>query len=447
MRPQDIIRTQRDGRPLDRLLIQAFVRGLVDGSWSDAQAAAMAMAIFVRGLGDAQTVWLTQAMTASGDVLDWAADRLGGPVLDKHSTGGVGDKVSLLLAPIVAACGGVVPMISGRGLGHTGGTLDKLDSIPGYDTAASTARLRAALGSAGCAIVGATEALAPADRRLYALRDATATVESLPLIVASILSKKLAAGLHGLVLDVKVGNGAFAADRAAAEVLGWALVRVAEGAGLPTRAHLTDMNQVLGDSCGNALEIAEVLAFLQGRRREPRLLEVTRRLSADLLQLGGLADRLDDALARVDSVLVDGRALDHFGRMVAALGGPIDFVERSVVYLKEAPVQRALTASHAGWITGMQTRVIGEVVIELGGGRRRPGDALDHRVGLAAVAPIGRQVAMGEPVAMVHAADEASAVAACARLAGCFAIGDEVPQPSPIMLAPISSGISTGVRS
>lgn len=447
MRPQEIIRTQRDGRPLDRPLIEAFVHGLVDGSWSDVQVAAMAMAIVVCGLGDTETVWLTQAMTASGEVLDWATARLDGPVLDKHSTGGVGDKVSLLLAPIIAACGGVVPMISGRGLGHTGGTLDKLDSIPGYDTAASTAKLRAALGSAGCAIVGATEALAPADRRLYAVRDATATVESLPLIVASILSKKLAAGLHGLVLDVKVGNGAFAVDRAAAEALGQALVRVAEDAGLPTRAHLTDMNQVLGDSCGNALEIAEVLAFLQGRRREPRLLEVTRALSADLLQLGGLAGDLDDALAQVDSVLADSRALDHFARMVAALGGPIDFIERSVVHLKEAPVQRAATATHAGWVIGMQTRDIGEVVVELGGGRRSAGDAVDHRVGLSGVGPIGRQVAVGEPLAIVHAADEASAMAACARLTGCFTIGGEAPQPAPVMLAQISSRTSTGARS
>ena len=272
MLAQEIIRHKRDGLALDRAQIDAFVGGLVDlsqgpASWSESQVAAMAMAMFLNGMSGTETVALTHAMTHSGEVLDWSSANLPGPILDKHSTGGVGDKVSLLLAPIVAACGGFVPMISGRGLGHTGGTLDKFDSIPGYQTTPSADRLRAALRSAGCVVVGQTATLAPADRRLYAIRDVTATVESIPLITASILSKKLAAGLQGLVLDVKVGNGAFAADLAAAQALARSIVNVAEGAGLPTRALITDMNEVLGSSCGNALEVREAIAFLRGDAR------------------------------------------------------------------------------------------------------------------------------------------------------------------------------------
>ena len=259
MLAQEIIRHKRDGLALDRAQIDAFVGGLVDNSWSESQAAAMAMAMFLNGMSSTETVALTHAMTHSGEVFDWASANLPGPILDKHSTGGVGDKVSLMLAPIVAACGGFVPMISGRGLGHTGGTLDKLDSIPGYRTAPGLAQLREALRSAGCAIVGATAALAPADRRLYAIRDLTATVESVPLITASILSKKLAAGLQGLVMDVKVGNGAFAAELPMARALARSIVDISAGAGLPARAWVTDMNQVLGSSCGNALEVREAV--------------------------------------------------------------------------------------------------------------------------------------------------------------------------------------------
>jgi len=439
---QEIIRHKRDGHVLDRAQIESFVTGLVDASWSEAQAAAMAMAMFVNGLSDAETVALTHAMTRSGELLDWAGANLAGPVLDKHSTGGVGDKVSLMLAPIVAACGGFVPMISGRALGHTGGTLDKLDSIPGYRSAAPSAQLRAALQSAGCAIVGQTAALAPADRRLYAIRDVTATVESIPLITASILSKKLAAGLHGLVVDVKVGNGAFVADLPSARTLAHSLVQVAEGAGLPTRACITDMNEVLGHSCGNALEVHEALAFLQGRAREPRLLDVTRMLSAELLLIGGLARELDDAMQRVDAVLADGRALERFARMVAALGGPIDFVERADAYLPIAPVQRPVLAARSGYVDGIATREIGLLVVELGGGRRQASDAVDHRVGLTEVIALGRRVEIGEPLAVVHAADEASAAAACARLAGLIEIGERAPPIAPVLISRVTSAPS-----
>ncbi|MEP7098908.1 MAG: thymidine phosphorylase [Burkholderiales bacterium] len=437
MLAQEVIRHKRDGRVLDRAQVDAFVGGLVDHSWSESQAAAMAMAIFLNGLSSTETVALTHAMTHSGDVLDWASANLPGPILDKHSTGGVGDKVSLMLAPIVAACGGFVPMISGRGLGHTGGTLDKFDSIPGYQSTPSNDRLRDALRAAGCAVVGQTTALAPADRRLYAIRDVTATVESIPLITASILSKKLAAGLQGLVMDVKVGNGAFASELPMAQALARSIVNVGLGAGLPTRALITDMNQVLGTTCGNALEVHEALAFLRGDdagAREPRLLEVTRMLSAELLLIGGLADTLGDALANVDAALADGRALERFARMVAALGGPADFVERADAYLPKAPAQRVLTAARSGWIGGFATREIGLLVVELGGGRRQASDAVDHRVGLTGMLAIGRRIEAGEPLAIIHAADEASAAAACETLASLIRIVDTEPALSPVLI-------------
>jgi thymidine phosphorylase len=434
MLAQEVIRIKRDGGTLQREHIDAFVRGLVDGSWSEGQAAAMAMAVFLNPLSRDETVALTQAMTHSGEVLDWQALQLDGPVLDKHSTGGVGDKVSLMLAPIVAACGGFVPMISGRGLGHTGGTLDKFDSIPGYTTAPGLDTLRRALRQAGCAIIGQTAELAPADRRLYAIRDVTATVESIPLITASILSKKLAAGLQGLVMDVKVGNGAFASTLPMAQDLARSLVQVANGAGLPTRAWITDMNQVLGHSCGNALEVHEALAFLKGEAREARLLEVTRVLSAELLLIGQLADNQTDALAQVDRVLADGSALTHFARMVAALGGPTDFCERPSAHLRAAPVVQAVPAPRAGWVQAVATREIGLAVIELGGGRRRAADAIDHRVGFAQVVGAGQRVETGDPLAMVHAANANDAQEATARLIKALSLADAPGQAQPILL-------------
>jgi thymidine phosphorylase len=442
MLAQEIIRRKRDGQALDRAQVEAFVAGLVDASWSESQAGALAMAIFLNGMSAAETVALTHAMTHSGELLDWGTAQLDGPLLDKHSTGGVGDKVSLLLAPIVAACGGYVPMISGRGLGHTGGTLDKFDSIPGYQTAPSIERLRAALRDAGCAIVGQTARIAPADRRLYAIRDVTATVESVPLITASILSKKLAAGLQGLVLDVKVGSGAFSPDLAAARALAASLVQVAAGAGLPTCAWITDMNQVLGSSCGNALEVREALDFLGGAAREPRLLAVTRQLGAELLLTGRLADRLSDALEQVDAALANGRALERFARMVAALGGPADLVDRPDDYLAEAPVRRDCPAPRGGWVSAMQTREIGLLVVELGGGRRRAADAIDHRVGLSAIASIGRRVMPGEPLARVHAADAAAAEQACARLQALVRIDPDPPAEAPVLIERFEAAIS-----
>ena len=435
MLAQEIIRIKRDGGALSREQIRSFVAGLVDNRWSEGQAAALAMAVFLNGMGADETVALTLAMTHSGAVLAWPAADWHGPVLDKHSTGGVGDKVSLLLAPILAACGAVVPMISGRGLGHTGGTLDKFDAIPGYQTAPSLATLRRALRQAGCAIIGQTAELAPADRRLYAIRDVTATVESIPLITASILAKKLAAGLHGLVMDVKCGNGAFADTPQMAIALARSIVDVAHGAGLPTRALVTDMNQVLGHAAGNALEVAEAVAFLRGEHQAPRLKQVTRLLCAEALQLGRLAADEAAALARVDAVLASGAALEHFAKMVAALGGPTDFCERSAQHLPAAPVQREVPAPRAGWVQAKATRDIGLVVVELGGGRRRATDPIDPRVGLSDVVTLGQQVERGQPLARVHAADEAAAAGAVLRLQQCIRIGDVALPAPPLLIA------------
>src|SRR6266702_999576 len=334
MLAQELIRLKRDAQPLTRTHIEEFVRGLVDNSWSDAQVGSMAMAMFVKGLDPEETTNLTLAMKASGDVLDWSDSGFDGPILDKHSSGGVGDKVSLPLAAIVAACGGYVPMISGRGLGHTGGTLDKLEAIPGYRTTVPTDQIRRVLREVGCAIVGQSAQLVPADKRLYAIRDLTATVESLPLITASILSKKLSAGLQGLVMDVKTGNGAFSASLDDAVELAQSLVTMAGKAGLPTRAWISDMGQVLGATCGNALEVHESIALLRNERCEPRLLEIVRVLSADMLVLGSLAADMPDALRRVDKVLAGGAALEKFAQMVTSLGGPADFVDKAGEYMR-----------------------------------------------------------------------------------------------------------------
>jgi thymidine phosphorylase len=440
MLAQEVIRRKRDGHALSAAEIDAFVSGLVDGSWSEGQSAAMAMAMLLKGMSEAETVALTRAMTRSGAVMDWRSADLPGPILDKHSSGGVGDKVSLMLAPIVAACGGFVPMVSGRGLGHTGGTLDKLESIPGYRIAPDAAQMLHALRTAGCAIVGASAAVAPADKRLYAIRDITATVESTALITASILSKKLAAGLQALLMDVKTGNGAFAASMQQAQTLAQSLVSVANGAGLPTRAWITDMSQVLGDSCGNALEVLEAVAFLKGERQEPRLLEVTRILSAELLQLGGLVTDMEQGLHKVDAVLQSGRALEHFARMVHALGGPADFCERPASYLASAPVQLEIRAPHAGWISGMATRNIGLQVIALGGGRHLATDAVDPRVGFSSVVQIGQRVEPGGVLAVVHAADAVAAQEAERRFSGLVSISPVPVSPQTLMLQRLAHG-------
>ena len=391
----ELIRVKRDGGELSEEQIGFLVEGIADGSVTDAQVGALAMAIVLRGMSATERVALTGAMTHSGDVLDWSDAGLAGPVLDKHSTGGVGDKVSLLLAPVVAACGGAVPMISGRGLGHTGGTLDKLESIPGYTTTPDPARFRAAVAGAGCAIVGQTAELAPADRRLYAIRDATGTVESIPLIVASILSKKLAAGLGALVMDVKVGSGAFLPSRAAASELALSIVEVARGNGLPTSALLTDMDRVLGRSAGNAVEVRESIDHLIGAASDDRLRDVTLALSAELLRLGGIEPDEDAGRATAERALDNGAAAERFAAMVAELGGPADLLENPDRHLPAAPVTVAAEPAEAGAVTSVNVRDVGLAVVALGGGRTRESDPVDHSVGLTEVAAPGEQLAPG----------------------------------------------------
>ena len=431
---QEIIRCKRDGGRLDEAQLQAFVRGLVSRSWSEGQVAALAMAICLRGMERDECVALTRAMTESGERLDWRGAGFHGPVLDKHSSGGVGDKVSLVLAPLLAACGAVVPMISGRGLGHTGGTLDKLASLPGYDIAPSKRLLTKVLRDAGCAIVGASARIAPADRRLYAVRDITATVESVALITASILSKKLAAGLQGLVMDVKVGNGAFCPDLAAARALATSIVEVAGGAGLPTVALVTDMNQVLGTTAGNALEVREAIDFLTGAAREPRLLEVTLALAAPLLVLGGLDGDETAARMRLQHALDSGAAAERFARMVAGLGGPAKVLAARGARLPRAPVQRAVPAPRAGTLQAMDTRAIGLAVVALGGGRARASDSVDPRVGFADVLPLGTRVRAGDALAVVHAASAGAADAAIAALQTAVQIGEDALAATPVVL-------------
>ena len=442
--PQEIIRAKRDGAVLDAAQIETFVQGLTsrEGRWSEGQVAALAMAICLRGMSRDECVALTSAMTQSGEVLDWSRAKLDGPILDKHSTGGVGDKVSLVLAAIVAACGGIVPMVSGRGLGHTGGTLDKLASLPGYTITPSRALLTRVLRDAGCAIFGASARIAPADRRLYAIRDVTGTVESVPLITASILSKKLAAGLQALVMDVKVGNGAFCTTMQAARELAASLVEVAAGAGLPTRALITDMNQVLGHSAGNALEVREAIDFLTGADREPRLLRVTLALATQMLLAGGLAASADEAQSNALASLDSGRAAEHFARMVAGLGGPTDVLRASM--LPRAPVQRDVIASRSGFVSAMDTRAIGLAIVALGGGRQRASDAIDPRVGLSHVLPIGSAVQAGQALLRVHAASAAGAEAAVRAVDAALHVADLAPAPSDPVLWSSACGASTG---
>jgi thymidine phosphorylase len=419
--PQELIRRKRDGGSLTEAEIRALVTGMTDGSVSESQVSAFAMAVFFRGMSMEERVALTRAMTESGTRMDWKDAGFDGPVVDKHSSGGVGDKVSLMLAPLLASRGGFVPMISGRGLGHTGGTLDKLESIPGYNAVPGGDLFRKAVREAGCAIIGQTDDLAPADRRFYAIRDVTATVESVPLITASILSKKLAAGLDALVMDVKTGSGAFAASMEMAEELAGSIVAVANGAGLPTSALITDMNQVLGRTAGNALEVKETVDYLTGRHREARLETVVNALADELTSLAGLPGGGDDPV-------------EHFSRMVHALGGPADFIEKADDYLPVAPVTRAVLPDRPGFITSMDTRAIGVAVIELGGGRRKVTDSIDHAVGLTEVLGIGEETGADQPLCIIHARDEGSADRAEAMIREAIAIGEEKASAGPVII-------------
>ena len=439
MLPQELIRKKRDGKALSDDELEEVVNGIVSGAFSEAQISAFAMAVFFRGMTDAERVAFTRAMTHSGRVLRWDDHAVGGPVLDKHSTGGVGDKVSIPLAPIVAACGGVVPMISGRGLGHTGGTLDKMGAIPGYLCDPDIETFQRVVREVGCAIIGQTADLAPADRRLYAVRDVTATVESIPLIAASILSKKLAAGLSGLVMDVKTGSGAFMSDSRDARALAEALVSIGQGASLPITALITDMDEVLGTTVGHALEIRESVSYLTGTGpRDRRLHEVTTELATEMLLLGGLVPNLDEGREEVQLALDSGRAAEVFARMVAALGGPKDFVENPSAYLKPAPVVKPVIARRTGYVMHMNARDIGVELIDMGGGRRRTGDTLDLSVGFSDFVQVGTKVSKGDTLALVHAASDDSANAAASVLGRIIHIDDPLPKIRPTISARIA---------
>ncbi len=427
--PQELITKKRDGGALSGDEIAFLVGGMTNGAVTDAQISSFAMAVFFRGMEMDERVALTLAMRDSGDVLDWS--HLDGPALDKHSTGGVGDNLSLMLAPIVAACGGYVPMISGRGLGHTGGTLDKMDSIPGYTTQPDNVLFRKVTEACGCAIIGQTASLAPADKRFYGIRDVTATVESIDLITASILSKKLAAGLDGLVLDVKSGSGAFMPTHEQSEALAESLVAVANGAGTKTSALLTDMNEVLGHAAGNAVEVATAVEFLIGQAQDPRVREITLALCADMLVLGGLADETD-SMEKVAEALDSGRAADTFGEMVTLLGGPSDFVDSYRTHLPATPVTRDVPAPASGYVTTMDTRQIGLAVVALGGGRTNPADPIDHAVGLTHITDVGTKISKGDPLARVLARTEDQADEAIRRVTAAVTLGDKPASRSSI---------------
>ncbi|MCH9695484.1 MAG: thymidine phosphorylase [Gammaproteobacteria bacterium] len=427
----DVIRKKRDGGELNDREIKLFVDGLADASIPAEQVSSLAMAVFLNSMSFAEAGKLTLAMANSGTVLDWSREDLGGPVVDKHSTGGVGDKVSFLLAPIAAACGCYVPMISGRGLGHTGGTTDKAEAIPGYNATPDFDLFRRTVKEVGCAIIGQTEDLAPADRRFYSIRDVTATVESVPLITASILSKKIAAGLQGLVMDVKVGNGAFMESSERATELARSIIGTAATAGLKTHAVVTDMNEVLGTTAGNALEIEESVLYLRDEVRDPRLDEVVMTLCAEMVLIGGLEASRDAARARCENAVSSGAAAEIFSRMTAALGGPADFMENYGNYLAKAPVVRPVYGD--GAVIAVDTRAVGNAIIELGGGRREVGETLDLSVGLTDIAPLGAELGKNRPLAVVHAASEDAAERAAENLQNAYTTGAAKASPGPVI--------------
>ena len=423
--PQEIIRKKRNGVLLTTKEIQWFVQGIYDNSVTEGQIGAFAMAVFFKGMTIDERVALTLAMRDSGTVMSW--DDLDGPVVDKHSTGGVGDVVSLMLGPMVAACGAYVPMISGRGLGHTGGTLDKFESIPGYDPYPSPELFKKIVKEIGVAIIGQTGNLAPADKRFYGIRDVTATVESIDLITASILSKKLAAGLDALVMDVKVGDGAFMPTYQDSKALAESIVQVANGAGTRTTALLTDMNQVLARSAGNAVEVREAVRYLTGEYRDAALHEVTMALCAEMLCTAKLATNLANARVQLQTCLDNGKALEKFSLMVHALGGPADFVEKMDIYLPKAPLIIDLPAPKSGIIYKIHTREIGLAVVQLGGGRSRADQSIDHAVGLDNIVKLGEAIEQGQTLLQVHVQNDAQYQDVKERLLNAFEISDTAP--------------------
>ena len=423
--PQEFIRKKRDNKALSKDEIDAFIDGVVDGSVANEHISAFAMATYFNGMSLEEKTNLTIAMRDSGDTLKWDLDA---PVVDKHSTGGVGDVVSLMLGPILAACGVYVPMISGRGLGHTGGTLDKLESIPGYNVMPQNRLFEETVKECGVAIIGQTASLAPADKRIYSIRDVTATVESIPLISASILSKKLAEGIDTLIMDVKVGSGAFMPTYELSKELAKSIVEIANAAGVKTTALLTDMNQPLACNSGNALEVKQAVKFLQNSNDNARLKEVTVALSAQALIKSGVSKSLDDALSKIDSALNSGEALERFAKMVSMLGGPNDFCQNYDKYLSKATIIKPIFAKEKGIVESMDTIEIGMAIVGLGGGRLKPSDKIDHSVGIENIIELGSKVDPHTPIATIHAKDEDSFNIAKNRLLKAIKIGSQKPK-------------------
>lgn len=431
MLPQEIIKTKRDDQVLSKEQIDFFIRGVADESVTEGQIAALAMAIYFRGMNIDERVALTSAMRDSGDTLSWK--NLDGPVIDKHSTGGVGDNVSLMLGPLIAACGAYVPMISGRGLGHTGGTLDKLDSIPGYQTQPDLSLLDKVVRDCGVAIIGQTADLAPADKRIYGIRDVTATVESLDLITASILSKKLAAGLDGLVMDVKTGSGAFMEKHEDAVALARSIVDVANGAGVKTSALITDMNQPLARSAGNALEVVEAIKMLTGELRGSRLEQVVMALCSEILLVGGIAVDQSTAEEMLEGALTSGKAAQVFSRMVAGLGGPNDLLDNYDAHLPKANYLTEVKATKGGYISRIDTRDLGLAVVELGGGRMRADQSIDYSVGLTGFAELGQKLFKGETLCVIHSKSQEDAHQVTDRVSSSFHLSSEAVDLSPLV--------------
>ena len=431
MLPQEIIRKKRDGEQLSEEELRFFSQGIADESISEGQIAALGMAVYFNGMTPEEAAALTLAMRDTGDVLDWQTDNLPGPIIDKHSTGGVGDGVSLMLGPLLAACGGYVPMISGRGLGHTGGTLDKLDAIPGYHSTPDNHLFRKTVCECGVAIIGQTGNLAPADKRFYATRDITATVESIPLITASILSKKFAAGLDSLCMDVKTGSGAFMPTHEDSQALAQSIVSIGNAAGVNTSAMITDMNQPLGSTAGNAIEVHEAIAFLTNEQQNPRLLQVVFALCTELLLLGKLADNPSDAVAMLENALTSGKAAEHFGQMVYLLGGPTDLVDQPEKHLDKADIIKPVHIEQTGYITAIDTRALGMTVVELGGGRMRAEDTIDPAVGLSDFITIGATTE--QPLATIHARSEDDWERAASSIRSSVMVADSPPDALPVI--------------
>lgn len=404
MFPAEIIRNKRNFEKLSKPEIDFFIKGVANGTIADSQIGAFTMAIFLNGLNEEEIANLSLAMRDSGDIMDWSD--VDGVIIDKHSSGGVGDKISLMLAPMLAACGGFVPMVAGRGLGHTGGTLDKLEAIPGYNVSPTNEKFKEIVKEIGCAIIGQTGNIAPADKKIYSVRDVCATVESIPLITASITSKKLASNLDCLVMDLKCGNGAFMNNLKDARELAKSIVNVANLAGTKTRAIITDMGQVLGRNVGNSVETLEAVEYLKGEKVDARMHEINMTLCADLLVSSKLAKNEKEAKEKLQKSIDSGAALKIFGKMVHALGGPKDFVEKYETYLPKAKIIRPAFHSEEGYVSSMETRKIGMTIVGMKGGRSHPDDKLDLAVGYENFCQVGDALTKDKPIAIIHAQSE-----------------------------------------